>query len=124
MKRIDGNTARAFFRKEEKDWQLVKQAAYLGDDQAVWCFRVMMLIESRLRILWHQHEEELAQKDADSLEHNDNCRLIYENVDELVMLRLKLLYEDFRIQDKRQSIECKISDHLKKSFQVTHVQSN
>ncbi len=124
MNKTDENNALEFFRKEEQDWQLVRQAAQMGDQQAACCFRVMMHIESHLKFLWCQHEEELAKINADSLEHNDNCRLIYENVDELVMLRVKLLYEDFRIQDKRQEIRQKITTYLKTPIQFTHVQNN
>lgn len=125
MKRIDENKARAFFQKEENDWQLVKQAAYLGDDQAAWCFRVMLLIENLIGNLWDKYGVECRKSETSrEVEQSDSCRLILEKVDQVMMLRWRILYEDFRIQDKRQSIECKISDHLKKSFQVTHVQSN
>lgn len=124
MNKTDENNALEFFRNEEQDWQLVRQAAQMGDEQAACCFRLMMLIESRLRILWHQHEEELAKINDDSLELNDKCRLIYENVDELVMLRVKLLYEDFRIQDKRQEIRQKTTTYLKTPIHFTHVQNN
>ncbi len=95
----DPDDARAFFEQEERDWQLVQQAADNGDEAAFYLLRTCRLIGDSIGRLWKQYElTRSAQGDAKELE------AITGNIGQLTLLRVKMLYQDYGIAGKRERI--------------------
>lgn len=102
----DPEKAREFFMQEERDWNLVRQAAGNGDIQAYQTLRIFRLIEAALDKLWKTHDDLIQNMNGPATpeQREKDCNRIMDEIGQFTLQRVKVLYEDFRIQDKRESI--------------------
>ena len=100
MKNYTNEEIRFFFKREEEDWQLVKEASIGGDEHAALAMAMVRLINIEIDNLWRNHDQTL----KDFANHplcEQQCRMITNRVGDLMKQRREVLYNDYKIQDKR-----------------------
>ncbi len=91
-----------FFKREENDWQLVREASTCGDDQATLAMAMVRLINNEIDELWKDHDKIYSSKDFGRLpKRQELCGQITNRVGSLMKQRREILYNDYKIQDKR-----------------------
>lgn len=94
--------ARDFFQQEEHDWQLVREASNSGDEEAVLAMAMVRLINDEIDGLWRDHDRIYYSEVPDTLPSKMfQCREITDRIGALIIQRREVLYNDYKIQDKR-----------------------
>ena len=94
-----------FFQLEEQDWQLVKQASLNGDEEATLVLSLLRMIsetiDEQYRAFAKVHQPDIP---ASHLQQIDEGNRILEYIAKLIQHRRAILYEDYRVLEKRMHI--------------------
>ena len=91
-----------FFKLEENDWQLVKEASLHGDEKAIMAMAMVRLINDEIETLWGDHNQIYYSEQPENLPSKIcQCRQITNRIGDLVKQRRKILYSDYKIQEHR-----------------------
>lgn len=100
MKNYTNEEIRFFFKREEEDWQLVKEASIGGDEHAALAMAMVRLINNEIDNLWRNHDQTLKDFATHPL-CEQQCRMITDRIGDLLQVRREVLYNDYKIRDKR-----------------------
>jgi len=91
-----------FFKLEENDWQLVKEASSHGDEKAIMAMAMVRLINDEIEALWGDHNQIYYSDEHENLPSKIyQCRQITDRIGDLMKQRREILYSDYKIQEHR-----------------------